>query len=228
MKLLIIESDPSLVQLLSGHLARMGFAVDPVQSGGGAVELLRQYRYDALILDLSLPDMDGAAVLAARIRTPNRATPCVVVSEHDSPGYKVRWLNAGADDYVFKPFDFGELEARLRAVLRRTGSFVGRHVQLGNLYVDLESGNVMVDGSYLPLTRKEAMLFVEMLRMSPRVITKEHLDNHLYSYEKSVTLNAIEAIVSRLRRKLAKAGAECRIETAHGIGYHFVAGYNKN
>ncbi len=223
MKVLILEEDPGLAALVSGHLSRVGFVTDTVLSGAYALEMLRQHNYEVMIMDLSMPDMDAGTLLAERMRTSNRNVPCIVVGEADSPEKTIRWLNAGVDDYLIKPFDLGELEARMRAVLRRTRAQTERFSRFANLHIDWDSGSFAVNGHYLALTRKEAGLLAEMLRMSPRVMTKEQLTNRLYSFDSAVSANAIEAMISRLRRKLTRAAAECRVETVRGVGYRFVA-----
>lgn len=176
-------------------------------------------RYDAMILDLGLPDMDGLSLLAARAATLNGDLPCIILTACDALESRVAGLDAGADDYLLKPFEMAELEARLRAVLRRPGTRSARSLQLGNLSLCLDSRCVQVAQCPLILSKREMALLGELLRSAPRVVIKDHLEERLYSLDAAVTPNAIEALVSRLRRKLMTAGADSSIETLRGLGY---------
>ncbi len=137
---------------------------------------------------------------------------------------RVRGLDAGADDYIVKPFALAELEARLRAVLRRPGGRDGPVRACGRLLFDVTARAASVDGVPLDLTRREAALLEELLRVGGRVVVKDTLEERLYGFDEPVTPNALEAAVSRLRRRLGEAGAGVRIETKRGIGYRLVAG----
>lgn len=221
MKLLVVEDQPNLRSLLVDHLRHRGFAVDAVETGQDALAAQRVTRYDAMILDLGLPDMDGLHVLAKRGADQDGPIPCIVLTARDAVESRISSLDAGADDYVLKPFDVRELEARIRAVLRRASrSFVT--LNCGNLVFEPQARHVSVNGRALDLSRREAMLLEEMLRASPRIVVKEYLEEHLYANSESVTLNAIEAQVSRLRRKLANVGARASIQTVRGIGYRLM------
>lgn len=221
MKLLVVEDHPSLRSLLVDHLRLRGFAVDAVETGQEALDAQQVTRYDAMILDLGLPDMDGQQVLAQRARHHDSPVPCIVLTARDAVESRITSLDAGADDYMLKPFDIRELEARVRAVLRRASrAFV--HLSCGNLVFEPEARHASVDGQILDLSRREAMLLEEMLRASPRIVVKEYLEEHLYTYSENVTLNAIEALVSRLRRKLSASNAQVSIHTVRGIGYRLL------
>jgi DNA-binding response OmpR family regulator len=222
MKLLVVEDQPKLRSLLVDHLRHRGFAVDAVETGQGALAAQRVTRYDAMILDLGLPDMDGLRVLAQRSADRDGPIPCIVLTARDAVESRIASLDAGADDYVLKPFDVRELEARIRAVLRRASrSFV--RLDCGNLVFEPQARHASVNGRALALSRREAMLLEEMLRASPRIVVKEYLEEQLYANNESVTLNAIEAQVSRLRRKLANVGARASIQTVRGIGYRLMS-----
>lgn len=221
MKLLVVEDHPSLRSLLVDHLRHRGFAVDAVETGQDALAAQRVTRYDAMILDLGLPDMDGQRVLAQRASGRDGPIPCIVLTARDAVESRITSLDAGADDYMLKPFDVRELEARVRAVLRRASRPLVSLV-CGNLVFEPQSRHASVDGKVLELSRRETMLLEEMLRASPRIVVKEYLEEHLYANSESVTLNAIEALVSRLRRKLANGGAQVCIQTVRGIGYRLV------
>lgn len=219
MKLLVVEDHPALRDLLLKHLQRSGFVVDVAEHGQQALAMLRLCRYDAMLLDLGLPDMDGLSLLAARDSTRNGDLPCIILTAYDSLERRVAGLDAGADDYLLKPFAMPELEARLRAVLRRAGPRNESCLQLGNLSFFRDSRDVLVGTRPVLLSKRELALLEELLRNAPRVVVKDHLEDRLYSLSEAVTPNAIEALVSRLRRKLVAAGADSGIETLRGLGY---------
>ncbi|PJX22224.1 two-component system response regulator [Advenella sp. S44] len=220
MKLLIIEDHEQLRSLLTEHMQSRGFVVDSVDSGGMAQALINSTYYDAMILDLGLPDMDGLQLLL-NLRSNLRSPSCIVLTARDALESKIDVLNAGADDYVLKPVDVTELEARIRAVLRRAGHGSDT-LEKGNLSFEPQSRHVTVDGHVLVLAKRELLLLEELLRTTPRIAIKDHLEERIYSLQETVTLNAIEALVSRLRRKLHTAGASVRIDTIRGIGYRLV------
>jgi len=222
MKVLVVEDHCELRQLLVSHLQRAGFAVDAVATGGQALSAVRTHRYDLALLDLGLPDVDGMQVLRRIVDHPGLRLPCIALTARDALESRVAGLNAGADDYILKPFDMGELVARLRAVLRRAGG--GEEaLKLCNASYDPASMQLAIDDRLLDLPRREAMLFEELMRVAPRIAVKDRLEQCLYGNHESTSLNAIEALVSRLRRKLQQLGAEIRIETVRGIGYRLVA-----
>ncbi|NYT22613.1 response regulator transcription factor [Alcaligenaceae bacterium] len=223
MKLLVVEDHPNLRSLLVDHLRHRGFAVDAVDTGQRALAAQCVTRYDAMILDLGLPDMDGQRVLEQRGADRDRPIPCIILTARDAVESRIASLDAGADDYVLKPFDVRELEARIRAVLRRASNS-SVTLSCGNLVFEPRARQASVDGKALDLSRRETMLLEEMLRTSPRIVVKEYLEEHLYADSESVTLNAIEALVSRLRRKLANGGARAGIQTVRGIGYRLLPG----
>ena len=224
MKVLVVEDHQTLRGMLVDHLMQAGFAVDAAESGQTALALLELGSYDAMLLDLGLPDMDGMALLDKRRGTTNVDVPCIILTARDALHSRVAGLNAGADDYILKPFDMLELEARLRAVLRRPGSRMHTLLRCANLVLEPETRHLSVDGSpeVVTLARREAMLLEEMLRVAPRIVIKEQLEERLYAFNEPVTPNAIEALVSRLRRKLAGIGAECRVDTVRGLGYRLL------
>jgi len=222
MKLLIVDDHGPLRGLLGEHMERCGFVVDQASTGRQALDALEMSRYDAMVLDMGLPDMDGIDVLSARNASRNGPVPCIVLTARDALESKIAGLNAGADDYVLKPVEVAELEARIRAVLRRSShGFIA--LAQGNLSYEPESRHVTIAGKVLHLPRREAMMLEELLRSAPRLVIKDVLEERLYAHSEGVTLNAIEALVSRLRRKLESAGASVRIDTVRGLGYRLVA-----
>jgi DNA-binding response OmpR family regulator len=210
-------------EMISDHLVERGFTVDAVGRAEDAHAALAVASYDALVLDLGLPDTDGMQFLReARARTA-RHLPTLIVTARDALDDRTRGLNAGADDYIVKPFELAELEARLRAVLRRPGVREDVILAYGTLAFDTVTREASVGGTALDLSRREAALLEELLRRAGRIVVKDTLEDRLYALDYSVTENALEAVVSRVRKKLAAAHAEVRIETKRGIGYRLLA-----
>lgn len=208
-------------EMIAAHLRERGFAVDSVGRGDDALAAAAAVRFDALVLDLGLPDTDGLQVLAS-LRRSAPDLPAVILTARDSVDHRLLGLNAGADDYLVKPFNLLELEARLRAVLRRPGRRQGAVYSRGGVTFDTLSREALVDGASVPLTRREATLLEELLRAPGQVIAKDILEERLYALEDTGSANALEAAMSRLRRKLAAARARLRIETQWGIGYRLI------
>jgi two-component system, OmpR family, response regulator QseB len=224
MRVLLVEYHPALREMVTGHLARRGFAVDAVGRAREAHAALAGVAYDGLLLDLDLPDADGMTVLSAVRAGTAGNLPVLLVTARDALEDRIRGLNAGADDYIVKPFDLVELEARLRAVLRRPGARNSPAVRVGALDFDPASRQVSVNGAVLDLARRETDLLEQLLRAAGRTVVKDMLEERLYSFGEPVTPNALEAAVSRLRKRLANAAGDVRIETKRGIGYRLVAG----
>jgi DNA-binding response OmpR family regulator len=223
MRVLLLEDHAALREMIGDHLAQAGFAVDAFERGDEAIAAVAVAAYDAIILDLGLPDVDGMEVLA-RIRASAEGTlPAVIVTARDAVDDRVRGLNAGADDYVVKPFALIELEARLRAVLRRPGQRAEVVYACGGLTFDAAARVAAVSETVLALSRREMALLEELLRARGRVVIKDVLEERLYGFDRAVTPNALEATASRLRKSLTEAGAEVRIETKRGIGYRLAA-----
>jgi DNA-binding response OmpR family regulator len=198
--------------------------MDPVACAEDARTALAAVSYDGVILDLGLPDGDGMAILReTRARTMG-GPPILLVTARDAIEDRVRGLNAGADDYIIKPFDLIELEARLRAVLRRPGTRAPPSLRVGALSFDPASRQASVNGVALDLARRETDLLEQLLRATGRTVVKDALEERLYSFGEAITPNALEAVVSRLRKRLANAAGGVRIETKRGIGYRLVVG----
>ena len=219
MRILLLEDHDALRRMVADHLAQRGFAVDALAYGREAIKAANATGYDAMILDLGLPDMDGMEVLA-RIRECTKGhLAALILTARDSVAHRVLGLNAGADDYLVKPFDLIELEARLRALLRRPGLRADTMLTFGRLSLNANTRVVEVAGAPLELARREIDCLEALLRTPGRVAVKDVLEEHLYSHDEPVTPNAVEAVISRLRKKLAQVDADVRIETRRGIGY---------
>ena len=218
MKILLIEDNVELRGLLCEHLEQRGFVVDAVGSGADAGTALGQTAYDAVVLDLGLPDMDGMQLLE-KLRKGHGDTPVLILSARGQLHDRLRGLDGGADDYLVKPFDLQEVEARLRAVLRRPGARQASTLVRGNIHLDTNQRSAEVGGSPVELSRREWVLLKALVEAGERVMVKDVLEERLYAFDEAVTPNALEAVVSRLRRKLLAAGSEHTVESRRGIGY---------
>jgi DNA-binding response OmpR family regulator len=223
MRVLLVEDHRDMREMIADHLKERGFAVDAVGRGDHAIAAAAVAAMDAVILDLGLPDMDGMDVLSS-LRGSHPELPAIILTARDSVDDRLLGLNSGADDYIVKPFNLLELEARLRAVLRRAGSPRGTTHSFAGLTFDTVTREAAAFGKSLELTRREAALLEELIRVPGQVITKDRLEDRLYALEDAGSANALEAAVSRLRRKLAAARVALQIETKWGIGYRLVAG----
>jgi DNA-binding response OmpR family regulator len=222
MRLLLIEDNARLASLIREGLYRQGFAVDWYETVEGAQLALKIADYDLMLLDLGLPDGDGLDLVSAMRRRKNM-TPILVLTARGGLDDRVNGLDAGADDYLVKPFQIPELAARCRALLRRPGASLGTQLRAGNVVLDSTDRSVTIAGRTVEATPREVDLLEVLLRRAGHVVAKPALDNALYSMDAEVTPNALEASVSRLRKRLAAAGADVQIRTVHGVGYALFA-----
>ena len=214
MHILLAEDDPLLGDGLRAGLRQLGFQVDWVQSGDAAERELRAQDYAAAVLDLGLPRRDGMDVLAA-VRAAGLATPVLVLTARDAVPDRIRGLDAGADDYVVKPVDLHELAARLRALVRRAHGQPRDRLRAGDVELDPAARTVRKDGTTVTLSTREFDLLHALMLNANRVLTREQLEQHLYSWGQEVESNAVEVHVHNLRRKLGSAS----IQTVRGVGY---------
>ena len=218
MRLLLIEDNAKLVEHLRKGLEAAGFAVDAFGTAEDGDAALETTRYDVVVLDLGLPDGDGRVVLR-KLRARGDATPILILTARDALADKVDGLNAGADDYLLKPFAIEELIARLRALLRRPGAALGKTLAAGNLAFDTTAREVRIGGVVAPLSRRELGVLEQLLRRQGRVVPKDVLEEALYGFEEEIASNTVEVHIHRLRKRLADAGASITITTLRGIGY---------
>jgi two-component system response regulator QseB len=223
-KILLVEDHPDVSRIVAGHLTGCGFAVDAVRCGHEAVAASETMRYDAVILDLGLPDIDGMEVLKAIRQGRTASVPAIILSARDGLGDRVGGLDAGADDYVVKPFALSELEARLRAVLRRAPAPFMKKYEFGDLVFEPSSCSATAAGRPLELTRLEVLAFEELVRAAGRPVIKDVLEDRLYAMGERGSANALEAVISRLRRRLALVGSAVSVEALRGIGYRLRTG----
>ncbi len=218
MRLLVIEDNQRLCQAVAQSLRAQGFAVDTAASATEGLRLWRGADYDAVVLDLMLPDGTGLGALK-EMRDRGNTTPVLILTALGSVEDRVRGLDGGADDYLVKPFAMQELIARLRALLRRPGAALGRTLTLGSVKLDTSARIATVADTPLALTRSELIVLEALLRNQGRVISKERLAECLYDFEQERSANSVETHVHRLRKKLAAAGADLSIRTLRGLGY---------
>ena len=215
-RILIVEDDPVLADGLTRSLRESGFAVDCAQDGECADHILTAQNYDLVILDLGLPKLDGFEVLR-RLRRRGGTVPVLVLTARDAVAERVKGLDLGADDYLTKPFDLAELEARARALIRRGQSGGGSLLTHGLLTLDTGGRRASLNGAPLELSARELGVLEVLMLRSGRVVNKEQLAEQLYGWEDEVGSNAIEVYVHRLRKKLEPAGVVIR--TIRGLGY---------
>jgi DNA-binding response OmpR family regulator len=217
-RLLVIEDEPRIAEILKSGLQRAGFAVDVVQFCADAREALALTVYDAAILDLGLPDGDGIDLLA-ELRAAHNSVPVLVLTARDAVEDKVSGLDAGADDYLIKPFATVELIARTKALLRRPGGALGVKLQAGNIVLDTIGRDARVGELPLHLPRRECTILEHLLRRQGRVVPKTVLEDKLYGIDDELESNAVPVHVHHLRRKLQDAQATAEIHTVRGVGY---------
>ena len=214
MRILLIEDDPVLGMAVRDQIVADGHSADWVTSLAEAADALRAAAFDLILLDLMLPDGRGSDFLR-RLRSAGDATPVMVLTARDQISDRIAALDAGADDYLVKPFDLCELSARIRAVGRRYAGNPNPLVTLGNIEVDLAARSVRRAGQAVALTAREWALFEAFVQRPHQLMSKPQLEERLYSFDAEVESNVIEVYVARLRKKL---GADV-IETVRGMGY---------
>ena len=216
LRILIVEDDAVLADGISNALRKYGYVVDCLADGAHADQALGAESYDLAILDLGLPRMDGFQVLQ-RLRARKEKMPVLILTARDELADRVKGLDLGADDYVIKPFELVELEARVRALIRRSAGEASPVLEIGSLSLDLAARRVLLEGKALDLTAREFAVLETLMSRSGRVVSKEQLNEHLVPGAEDLAENAIEVYVSRLRRKID--GGRVNIRTVRGFGY---------
>jgi two-component system OmpR family response regulator len=218
MRLLIVEDEPRLAENLGAALAGVGYAVDVAADGDRADFLARTEQYDAVLLDLGLPRIDGLTLLG-RWRAAGMTTPVLVLTARGSWHEKVQGIDSGADDYVSKPFRMEEILARLRALIRRASGQVTPQLRCGGVLLDVKAARVTLNGNPVKLTSHEFRVLSYLMHHHGRVVSQIELSEHIYAQDLDRDSNTVEVFVARLRRKL---GASL-IETVRGLGYRIEA-----
>lgn len=214
MRLLVVEDDALLGQGIEAGLKQAGFTVDRALDGRAAALALDTVDYELLVLDLGLPRMSGLDLLQG-LRSNGRDIPVLILTARDTVQDRVAGLNAGADDYLVKPFDLGELVARIRALLRRAHGRSSAVIEHGKLRVDPASLQVMLDGQSIQLSARECAILVDLLEHKGIALSRARLEESLYGWNEEIESNAIEVHIHNLRKKLG----DQLIKTIRGVGY---------
>ncbi|MBF0368726.1 MAG: response regulator transcription factor [Magnetococcales bacterium] len=223
MRLLFVEDNEKLLDLVPEGLKAAGFTVDSVSSVEDSLAAVDGVDYDAVILDLGLPDGDGIEVLNHLRKRQGKLVPILILTARTALGDKVDGLNKGADDYLVKPFAMAELEARVKALLRRPGGALGITLSVGNLTFDTVAREARVGEVGLPLSRRELDVLEQLMRRAGKVVPKGVMEERIYGFDEEVESNAVEVHVSRLRKSLKKSTATAAIHTIRGVGYLIMA-----
>ena len=218
MKLLIAEDEEDLNRIITKKLQSEGYAVDSCYDGEEALERLLYVDYDAAVLDIAMPVMDGMETVR-RLRRSGKATPVIFLTARDTVPDKVEGLDAGANDYVVKPFSFDELLARIRAVLRTAAGSNSDVYELDNLSMNARSQIVARAGRAIELTGKEYRLLEYLLVNKNQILSRERILNHVWGYDFDGTANVVDVYMNYLRRKIEAEGQKKLIHTVRGLGY---------
>ena len=216
MRILVVEDDAEIGAAIRARLNRLGHAVDLETDGGVANNLLAVETFDLIVLDVMLPTLDGFAILR-NLRAAGRTTPLLLLTARSAIDDRVSGLALGADDYLVKPFDYREFEARIQALLRRGSGQAHDVITLGGLVIDRTNRLAELDNKPFTLSRQEFALLEILASRPQRVFSKEDLLSLLFNFDKEPSANAVEQYVTRVRKKLQGAGVEIR--TVRGVGY---------
>ena len=218
MRILLVEDEPTLSEQIIAGLKESGFVIDHADNGQDALHLGTEESYDAIILDLGLPIMDGMTVLK-NWRAKGLTTPVLILTARDSWHEKVSGIDAGADDYLSKPFHMQELLARVRALIRRASGIASSTLRCGAVMLDTTSGRVTVDSQNIGLTAHELKVLSFLMHHQDEIISRTTLTEHIYAQDFDRDSNTIDVFIGRLRKKLP----ENMIETVRGLGYRMRA-----
>jgi len=217
-RLLVIDDNCRLSEYVSVALRGQGFAVDTVENGADAEVAIATTTYDAIILDLGLPDVDGLVWLAT-VRRRLDQTPVLILTARPGLEDLVEGFNSGADDYLRKPFEVEELIARIRALLRRPGQALGVQLTQGNVSLNTNTRELTIAGSAIDLGRRECSALELLLRRAARVVPKSAIEEAIYGFGEELASNAIEVLIHRLRKRMQEGHADVYIHTLRGVGY---------
>jgi two-component system, OmpR family, response regulator len=214
LRILLIEDDAVLGEAVRDYVAGLGHAVDWMQTLEDGRTAARTVGYDLILLDLRLPDGRGLTLLT-ELRRAGAATPVIILTAHDQISDRIEGLNSGADDYLVKPFNLGELAARMLAVARRYAGSSRPHLEAGSLTIQLADRRVLRDGAPVDLSGREWAVLARLANRPDAIVSKGEIEEALYAFGSEIESNTVEVYVSRLRKKLGK---DC-VETLRGIGY---------
>ena len=218
MRVLVVEDAKDMNRLIVKTLTRAGYSVDGCYNGEEALDFLAGAEYDAILLDVMMPKMDGYALLE-KLRSQGMDTPVLFLTARDAISDRVKGLDLGADDYLVKPFDFEELLARIRAMTRKKAGKKSNVFTLGDLQVDAQSHTVTRGGQEINLLPKEFTILEYMIRNQGTVLSREQLENQIWNYERSGSSNNIDVYISKLRKKIDGDGQSRLLHTIRGVGW---------
>src|SRR5581483_4945210 len=221
MRLLLVEDSERLQELLSESLKSAGYLLDVVATVAELFSSVAAVNYDLLIIDLGLPDGDGLAAIR-KLRAMGKSVPILIITARGSVDDRISGLDSGADDYLIKPFNHAELLARVRALLRRPSELQGPILRRGKTEFDQAKDEVRCSGRPVPLRLSERRLLAALMRRSGAVVAKSAIEGTLSQFSRELSPNAVEALVSRLRRALSETESGIAIETVRGVGYRLV------
>ena len=215
MKILVVEDEIDLNNVIVKHLKKDGYSVDSAFNGEEAMDFTAVARYDLIVLDIMMPVMDGLTFLQ-KLRTKKLATPVLMLTAKDEIDDIVKGLDAGADDYLVKPFDFKELLARARTLIRRNSGSAANEIYVGELKIDLSKKSVELGGQNIELTGKEYEILEFLMLNKGRILTRDQIKEHVWDFDYTGGSNVIDVLVKNIRKKLG----ECEIiQTKRGLGY---------
>ncbi len=224
MKILLVEDEKEMLNNMMRFMKREGYVCEFATTFNEGYRKINNYEYDCAVIDLNLPGGDGLKLVNI-LRQESPQTGIVIVSARDTTDDRIRGLNIGADDYLTKPYDLPELNARIKAILRRKTNQFSNELTFGRLVIDLDKRKVAAEEHPLKLTKKEFDILVYLARNKNRVVTKDSIAEHLWGdyMDDAVSFDFIYAHVKNLRKKLARNNCEEFLETVYGVGYKFVA-----
>jgi len=222
MRVLVVEDEPKIAGFLNQGLSEAGYAVDVAQDGEDGLAYASVAEYDAIILDIMLPKLDGVALLR-KLRSKGIKTPVLLLTARDALEDRIRGLDTGADDYLVKPFAFPELLARIRALLRRPPMQASAVLRIGDLDLDVARREVRRGGQSVELSPREFSLLEYMMRHPDQVMTRTQIAEHIWSFDYFGASNVVDVYVGYLRRKIAGGDGKPLIHTVRGVGYRISA-----
>lgn len=222
MRILVVEDEKSIASFIRQGLSEAGYAVDVAADGREGLEYALAADYDALVLDIMLPEMDGLELIG-QLRKRGNKTPALMLTARDTVNDRVRGLDAGADDYLVKPFAFPELLARVRALLRRPPLQSGTVLQVGNLQMDTSTREVRREERLIELTPREFAVLEYLMRHPNQVLTRKQIGEHVWDFDFYHESNVIDVYVGYLRRKIEGEGESPLLHTVRGVGYRISA-----
>ncbi|RRD39896.1 DNA-binding response regulator [Leptotrichia sp. OH3620_COT-345] len=218
MKILLVEDEKDLNNIITKYLKKNNYSVDSVFDGEEALEFLTYSEYDLIVLDIMLPKMSGFEVVK-KLRNINNGTPVLMLTARDSGEDKVKGLDSGADDYLVKPFDFNELLARIRAVVRRKYGNISNIITIGDIELDISKKKILKAGKEVELTGKEYEVFEYLIQSKNRILSREQIKEHVWDYGYEGESNIIDVLIKNIRKKIDTENGKSVIQTKRGLGY---------